>query len=275
MGGFRRMQKASSRRRYLASIALAALVSGATVLLMTGGIASGSSSSAQYQYATPTASQPPAVTGTAQVGKTLSTSNGSWTSDSAISKYAYAWDRCDTSGNGCAAISGATAATYTVVAADQGHTLRSVVTATNSSGSTASQSSPTAAVAPTSGGVIAATNVALPNRLIIDQLKYSQNPIRSRTPTTMQVHVDDSNNNSVQGALVYVEGVPYSRIANVPEVATNASGWATLTLTPGMKFPRTGYVTMFVRARIQGQDLLGASSTRRLVQVTIDVPRGS
>jgi hypothetical protein len=270
------MQKHGSRGRYLASIVLAALVSGATVLLITGGIASGASSAAQYQYAAPTASAAPAVTGTAQVGKTLTTSNGTWTSDSTISGYAYAWDRCDTSGNACAAITGATASTYTLVAADQGHTLRSSVTATNSSGSTAAQSAPTAVVTPTTGGVVAAANVALPNRLVVGSVKYSQNPIRARkTPTTMQVHIVDSNDNSVSGALVYVEGIPYSRVLNMQEVTTNATGWATVNITPGPKFPRTGYVTMFVRARIQGQDLLGASSSRRLVQVRIGAPNGT
>lgn len=269
------MHRQSSRGRYVASIALAALVSGASVLLITGGIASSASSAAQYQYAAPTSSAAPAVTGTAQVGSTLTTSNGTWTSDTAIT-YAYAWDRCDTSGNGCTAISGATASTYTLVAADQGSTIKSAVTATNSSGSTSAQSAPTAVVTATTGGVVQATNIALPNRLVVGSVKYSQSPIRSRrTPTTMQIHVVDSNDNSVQGALVYVEGIPYSRVANMPEVSTNATGWATVTITPGSKFPRTGYVTMFVRARIQGQDLLGASSSRRLVQVRIAAPNGT
>jgi len=268
------MQKHHTRGRYLASIALAALVSGATVLLVTGGIAFGSSA-AEYEYATPTNTQAPVLSGPSQVNQTLTTTNGSWTSSSTISKYSYAWERCDTSGNNCAAIAGATAASYKLTTADQGHMIRSVVTATNSSGSSSAQSQPSGVITAMSNGVIAAANVTLPNRLIIDKVQYSQNPIRTRTATTMKVHVTDSNNNSVTGALVYVEGVPYSRIANIPEVSTDSTGWATVTITPGRLFPRTGYITMFVRARIQGQDLLGASSTRRLVQVTINVPRGS
>jgi hypothetical protein len=264
------------RGRWVASIALAAVISGASVLLVTGGAALGSSA-AQYQYGAPTNTALPAVSGNAAVGKTLTTSNGTWTSDAANSTitYAYAWSRCDTAGNNCTAISGATATTYAVVAADQGHTIRSVVTATNASGATQAQSAPSAAVS-TTGGTIAAANVVLPNLLTIDHVTYSQNPIKARkTPTTMRIHVTDQNQNSVQGALVFVQGVPYSRIANTPEVQTDATGWATVNIQPAKNFPRTGYITMFVRARVSGQDLLAGSSTRRLVQATIAAPNGT
>ncbi|HVU76469.1 MAG TPA: hypothetical protein VHC67_02730, partial [Gaiellaceae bacterium] len=125
-------------------------------------------------------------------------------------------------------------------------------------------------------GVLNASDVTLPNRLIIDQVKYSANPIHARkTPTSMQVHVSDSHNNAVSGALVFVQGLPYSRINNIPEVSTNSTGWATVNLQPGKLFPRTGYVVMFVRARVSGQDALAGSSTRRLVQVTVGAPNGS
>ncbi len=124
--------------------------------------------------------------------------------------------------------------------------------------------------------MIAAASVSLPDRLVIDKVAYSQNPIRSRhAPTQMKVHVNDANGKSVSNALVYVVGVPYSRILAVPEVRTDASGWATMNLVPGRYFPRTGYLVLFVRARVQGQDLLGGTSTRRLVQATIGTPNGT
>jgi protocatechuate 3,4-dioxygenase beta subunit len=257
---------------------LASIATGAAVLLVTSGIASGSSSSAQYEYGHPAPGQAPAVSGTPQVGQTLTTSNGTWTSGSAIT-YTYAWGRCDTAGNNCATIAGATGNTYKLTTDDQGHTIRSYVTATNSSGGTQNQSAPTsvvqAAPLPTNS-VMNAADVSLPNRLVISGVRYSANPIRARkSPTTMQVHVSDSRGNSVAGALVYVEGLPYSRIANIPEVSTNSTGWATVNLIPGKFFPRTGYVVLFVRARVQGQDPLGGTSTRRLVQVTVAPPNGS
>jgi hypothetical protein len=53
-------------------------------------------------------------------------------------------------------------------------------------------------------------------------------------------------------------------------VRTDANGWATVQLQAGQFFPRKGYVVLFVRARVDGQDVLGGTSTRRLVQVTVN-----
>jgi hypothetical protein len=271
-------RSAIKERRGPLGALVASLATGAVVLLVTSGIASGSSSSAQYEYGHPAPVQAPTVSGTPQVGQTLTTSNGTWTSDTTPT-YTYAWGRCDTAGNNCAAIPAATANTYKLTTDDQGHTLRSYVTATNSTGGTQNMSAPTAVVtaAPvTANSVVNAASVSLPNRLVVGTVKYSANPIRARhSATTMQVHVTDSHNNSVVGALVYVEGLPYSRVANIPEVSTNSTGWATVNLMPGKFFPRTGYVVLFVRARVSGQDSLGGTSTRRLVQVTVGTPNGS
>ena len=54
---------------------------------------------------------------------------------------------CDSAGANCAAISGATASSYTLVAADIDKTIRVVVTATNANGSTPATSNQTAVVA--------------------------------------------------------------------------------------------------------------------------------
>jgi hypothetical protein len=86
----------------------------------------------------------PAVTGTATQGQTLSTSNGSWSTSP--TGYAYAWQDCDTSGNNCSPITGATASSYTLAATDVGDTIRAVVTATNAGGSTSAISNPTVVV---------------------------------------------------------------------------------------------------------------------------------
>ena len=265
-----------ARGRYIASVALAAITAGAAVLLATGGIASGSSSSAQYAYGAPTVTGVPVVSGTAQVGEKLTTTNGTWSSDSNVTSYTYLWARCDTAGNNCVNIAGATANSYTLALADQGFTIRAFVIAKNAYGSTQTNSVQTKAVAGPANHVVQAASVVLPNRLVIDQVKYSQNPIKSRqTPTQMQVHVVDGNGNAVQGALVYIEGLPYSRVQAMPEVPTASTGWATVNIVPAKDFPRTGYVVMFCRARVSGQDLLGGSSTRRLVQVTVAAPNGT
>jgi hypothetical protein len=259
------------------SVLLAAVASGAAVLLVTSGVASGSSSSAQYEYGHPAPTKLPEISGTAQVGQKLTTTNGDWSSNTTITQYTYVWGRCDSNGNNCGAIGGATSNSYTLTSADQGHTIRSFVTARNSAGTTEARSGATAVVAgTTTNRQIDAANVKLPNRLIVEKVQYNPSVIRSRkTPTQMRIHITDSNNNSVSGARVFVEGLPYSRVANMPEVSTDSSGWATVSLQPGKLFPRTGYVVLFVRARVLGQDLLGGTSTRRLVQVTIAAPNGS
>src|SRR3954451_21172802 len=87
----------------------------------------------------------PAITGSAQQGQTLTAVPGGWNGSQPI-MYAYAWQRCDTSGAACAAIANAATATYTTVAADVGKTLRVAVKATNGSGTATASSAATAVV---------------------------------------------------------------------------------------------------------------------------------
>ena len=101
----------------------------------------------------------PVVSGTATIGQTLSTTNGTWTGAPAPT-FTYQWQRVTTN------ISGATSSTYVLVAADVGNTIRCVVKATNTiapSGVTANSNS-TASVAaivpgaPTIGTATATNN---------------------------------------------------------------------------------------------------------------------
>ena len=71
----------------------------------------------------------PHVQGTGAQGSTLTCTMGIWTN--APTSYTYAWQRAGTP------ISGATAATYTVVAADSTKAVGCIVTGTNGAGSTA------------------------------------------------------------------------------------------------------------------------------------------
>ena len=107
----------------------------------------------------PTNTTAPHVSGTAQQGSTLNTTTGSWSNSP--TSYAYAWRECDTSGSGCVPISGATSSSYTLAAGDVGHTIRAVVTATNTAGGSSATSSQTAVVA-AAPIVTAPANTALP-----------------------------------------------------------------------------------------------------------------
>ena len=96
----------------------------------------------------------PTMSGTAEEGQTLTADAGTWTGTDPID-YAYQWQRCDTAGLVCADIVDATSATYVAAAADVGSTLAVVVTTTDSNGSNAAGSAPSAVVA----GAIAADTI--------------------------------------------------------------------------------------------------------------------
>jgi hypothetical protein len=98
---------------------------------------------------------PPAVSGSPQVGQTLTASAGTWTGDP--TSFAYQWQRCDAAGSNCAAIAGATGQTYVVAETDVGSTIRVAVTARNGAATGTARSAPTA-VAASAGPV----NTALP-----------------------------------------------------------------------------------------------------------------
>jgi hypothetical protein len=79
----------------------------------------------------------PTITGSLAIGSTASATTGSVGGGlgPAPLTYAFVWQRCDTVGYACVPVVGVTGPTYPVTNADSGHTLRVVVTATNTSGS--------------------------------------------------------------------------------------------------------------------------------------------
>lgn len=244
----------------------------AALVLAPGGAAA--------RNATPANTAPPTISGTPQVGQTLTASPGTWNS-STTPTYAYQWQRCDSAGNNCASISGASSQTYVVQNADVNSTLRVVVTATNSSGSSSatsaqtavvSQPGPAGAIKTASGATsIPASSVTLPERLIINGVKFTPGVLSSRNAFTARFHVVDTRGYLVRDAIVKVTGLPYAWASSGGEVRTGMDGWATMTISPTRNMPVSpGHaLVMFVRARVEGQSLLAGSSTRRLVQVTI------
>src|SRR5438105_404789 len=76
----------------------------------------------------------PVITGKAVVGESLEVSNGTWTGGATT--FTYQWQRCDGNGNGCIDVPGATSKSYGVRTADQGHTMRVLVSAANTAGKT-------------------------------------------------------------------------------------------------------------------------------------------
>jgi hypothetical protein len=85
-------------------------------------------------------------TGEFKVGQTLSTTSGTWPNTS--SGYLYQWQRSSDEGVTWTSISGATASTYVLVAADAGYVMRSQVSLTANAGSSSAYSLATVAIAP-------------------------------------------------------------------------------------------------------------------------------
>jgi hypothetical protein len=218
----------------------------------------------------------PSITGTAQQGATLKVDNGTWTGTAPIA-YDYTWQRCDQNGANCSTFitHSPKASSYTIGVADVGKKIRVEVQAKNSIGSSYVYSPTTGVVAAAkttqSATSVAVQGVSLPDRLVIDKVSFSPNPVQSRgTTITARFHVSDTKGLSVQGALVFALGLPYGWTYNAPERATGADGWVTLSIRPTRNIPlKRGDLVMFVRARKPGDSLLAGVSTRRLVQESI------
>jgi hypothetical protein len=116
----------------------------------SAGSASAESSPTAVVTAPPGSIQPPVISGSAMEGQGLSVSTGSWSGYPAPS-FEYQWQRCNASGQECAAIVGASASSYTALSADVGSTLVVTVTAINSVGSMQASSAATAVVVAAAG----------------------------------------------------------------------------------------------------------------------------
>lgn len=119
------------------------------------------------------------------------------------------------------------------------------------------------------------SQVSLPQgQLQIDKQEITPNPVTSSTQSVrVRVHITACSGRSVGGALVYVEPTPYEQFSP-EEQPTTSEGWATLTMTRLSFFPvssRQQLLIVFVRARKNGEDLLGGVSNRRLVSFPVQL----
>jgi hypothetical protein len=223
----------------------------------------------------------PVISGTALVGQTLISTDGTWNGTAPIA-FNYQWDRCDATGKNCGEISGATTNTYTVQQADVGDTLESNVTGTNSEGADHQPSAVTAVVtvAPVTGcpsgtGTIQVADLSPPARLAIDQQTVTPVTV---TPgaSTIQVHFRATacGGRPVQGALLYVTAVPFNQYSVPPEATTGSDGSAVLTMNQESGFPaakRQELLVMFVRARRSGDPIDAGISSSVLVSFPVSL----
>lgn len=120
-------------------------VSSVTLAPTTGIVLSSTAPAPAPTVQKPASLTVPSIGGVPQEAVSLSATAGTWSGSP--TSYGYGWQRCDTSGGACTAISGATGATYVLSATDVGTTARVVVTATNAVGSASATSAATAVVA--------------------------------------------------------------------------------------------------------------------------------
>ena len=189
--------------------------------------------------ATPPVNQsPPQISGDAEVGKTLTASAGTWSGSQPLS-YSYSWYRCDADGVVCEGILNGTDPAYKLVPADWGHRMKVTVTATNSAGSSQSDSSPSEPVTDTTPP--ATPTVTNPTRRVTlgPSINVRWAPADSK-PTTFDVryrtapadgrfgdHVDLVSGTDERSATLDADnGTTYCLSARAIDQAGNASGWS-------------------------------------------------
>ncbi len=233
----------------------------------------------------PVSVQAPTLSGTAAQGQTLHVTPGTWNGQQPIT-YTFRWLRCDTAGNNCIVQQGFQDDAYGLREGDVGKTIRARVIARNSRGEASRLTAPSPTVQgpqtpPGPAGVITlpngeksipVTSVPPDQRLVVDQVQFSPNPIRSRTePITVRVKVKDTRGYVVRDALVFLRSTPLVT-RNAQDQKTGQDGWLQLTVTPERDFPelRPAYsVQFFVKAFRQGDPELAGVAGYRLVQVPL------
>ena len=226
----------------------------------------------------PVNTRPPTITGEAEEGATLTTEDGGWTGPQPMTT-ARQWQRCDSGGNACAPIAGATAPTYKVLREDVQKTLRVVVVASNSRGTTGPvTSAPTAVVRaflPRPGRTtISVGLVLLPDKLVIDRVEFAPAMLRSAVPATVRVRVSDTRGFRIRGAAVRVAGVPANLLAPTRDVRTGSDGWARVAVRPTSRvvFRRLGGIPLRIVAFSPVEGVEGDVAATRVARLPLGAP---
>ena len=167
----------------------------------------------------------PTISGTAQVGQTLTATTGTWTHNP--TSFIYQWNRAGT------AIGGATAATYVPVTGDIGNTLTVSVVATNSGGSSApSTSAATGAVAAAGGGIPVITALPVISGTAQNgQMLTATNGTWTNSPTSFTYQWKSAGVNATGAgattANYTADAADVGNTLTVSVIATNGSGSST------------------------------------------------
>ena len=168
----------------------------------------------------------PSIGGSVVEGQTLSVSTGTWSGSP--TSYTYQWQDCNTSGESCADISGATGSTYKLVSSDVGHTLRVVVTATNSGGSTPATSGASAVVAKSEAEEPLVCTYTIPHT-------------ESAANVAKKVVQATSGSTVCLEAGTFASGISISKATHTSTVTVRPAAGATVTI-PGLTIANSSYL---------------------------------
>jgi hypothetical protein len=203
-------------------VAVLSLLASAAVAVMVVTSASARIASAPQNQA------PPTINGQPQEGKTLTAGNGTWSN--APASFAYQWQQCDSSGNNCSNISGATQKMYSVAGTDADKTLRVQVTATNPDGSNTTASKVTDVVSSNGGPVNTAAPTISGTPKVGEELDASNGSwtggVRSFTYQWQRCDGQGGSCVSVQGATGGSYGVRSADTGNTVRVVVTATNLA-------------------------------------------------
>ena len=208
--------------------------------------------SANYGYA-PTNTVVPAVSGDPRVGKTLTTTAGTWgVGDSDGTTTSYKW-QASTNGTTWTDISAATASTFTLTASQAGNTVRSVVTKTNSVGTTSANSIATASILPAtaqvmaSGSKLTGLTSTVPNDASSYNVTLSSSNLASRfalgTTTGLTVITGYASTASYMAATIG---------ASAPIISFRGTGTAINTALANVTYTGTAGVTDVIKLNYAG-----------------------
>jgi hypothetical protein len=189
--------------------------------------------------AAPTNTKEPTITYVypIQVGTDLTGNRGSWQK---ADRFTYQWLRCNDNGESCNKISNATGTTYTVVDADQKHTIRLDVTAANADGKTTARANATSLVPAQPGAPAELTPPKVSGQAVVgEKLTASSGTWKGNQPISYtfkwqscNVAVTSCPSTGVSGTSYTVRSADAGKRVRVKVIAKNSVGQ-----TPGLSDP--------------------------------------
>lgn len=176
----------------------------------------------------PTASSSPTISGTATVGAQLTENAAVW--QNGPTGFVYQWQRCDTSGNACEAIAGATGQRYTLTGNDVGHTIRVAETASNAYGASAPATS-------SATGVVVALSLtgnaagAAPGATTVGSTPVTTTPGTASSGSSTSGGAGNSVTSGASQVGASVTGPPAN--TSRPTVSRTTANGGTVSCTPG------------------------------------------